>query len=97
MKSLSGKLVLHALAIALLATPAFAKSARHRHVQTYGSAHSPQYGYTYSPQYGYVYTPPPPELLYPPQTGSAYKPVYVPGFGNIGSSGDSISGSGSHY
>jgi hypothetical protein len=89
MKSLGGTLVLYALGIALLATPAFAKSTRHRYVQTYG--------YTYSPRYGYSYTPPPPSLLYAPQYGRAYTPVYVPGFGNIGSNGDSISGSGSHY
>jgi hypothetical protein len=81
MKSRKGKLVLSALAIALLATPAFAKSVRQRHLY----AQAPQYGYTYSPQYGYVYTPPPPSVLYAPQHGDAYTPVYIPGFGNIGS------------
>jgi hypothetical protein len=93
MKTLSGNLALCALITALLATPVFAKSTRHRHVRTYGYS----YGYTYSPQYGYSYTPPPPNLLYAPQYGNAYTPIYVPGFGNIGSNGDSISGSGSHY
>ena len=72
MKSLNGKLVLHALVIALLATPAFAKTTRYRHAHTFG--------YTYSPRYR-----------------NAYAPTYVPGFGNIGSNGDSISGSGMHY
>ena len=89
MKTPDRKLVLCALTIALAATPASAKSTRHRHAQTYG--------YTYSPQYGYIYTPPPPELLYAPQYGNAYKPVYIPGFGNFGSNGDTISGSGTHY
>jgi hypothetical protein len=89
MTTLNAKLVLYALGIALLTTPAFAKTTRHRHAQAYG--------YTYSPQHGYVYTPPPPDLLYAPQNGSAYKPIYVPGFGNIGGNGDSISGSGTHY
>lgn len=34
---------------------------------------------------------------YSPHYGNAYAPTYVPGFGNIGSNGDSISGSGMHY
>jgi hypothetical protein len=93
MKTLSGKLVLCALTAALLATPGFAKSTRHRHVHTYGYS----YGYTYSPQYRYSYNPPPPSSFYAPQSGSSYTPTYVPGFGNIGSNGDSISGSGTHY
>jgi hypothetical protein len=81
MKSLEIKLVLATLAIALLATPASAKSTRYRHLY----AQAPQYGYVYSPQYGYVYIPPPASVLYAPQSGDAYTPVYVPGFGNIGS------------
>jgi hypothetical protein len=89
MKSLGGKLVLGALGIALLAMPASAKSTLRRH--------APTYGYNYHSHYGYVYTPPPPNLLYAPQYGTAYTPIYVPGFGNIGSNGDSISGSGTHY
>jgi hypothetical protein len=79
--SLSEKLVLSALAIALITAPAFAKSTQHKHAYV----HTPQYGYIYSPQYGYVYIPPPPYLLYARQSGEAYTPVYVPGFGNIGS------------
>ena len=81
MKSSKRKLVPFTLAIAILATPAFAKSARHSHLY----AAAPQYGYIYSPQYGYVYIPPPARVLYAPQNGDAYTPVYVPGFGNIGS------------
>ena len=90
MTSLSGKLVLSILGITLLATPAFAKSTRHRHPYV----PTPQYGYIYSPQYGYTYIPPPPYLIYVPQTGYAYTPLYIPGFGNLGSSGPSISNGG---
>jgi len=80
MTSLSAKLVLCILAIALLATPVFAKTARHKHVYV----QTPQFGYIHTSQ-GYIYIPPPPELLYAPQPGNSYTPVYVPGFGNIGS------------
>ena len=82
MKSLNSKLLLSALGIALLATPTFAKSTRHRHLQNqapqYGYGYSPQYRYNYTRQYGYSYTP---------QYGDSYTPQYVPGFGNIGATG----------
>jgi hypothetical protein len=96
MKSFAGKLVLSALGLAILATPVLARQ-RHGHVYAHAPQHryhAPQYGYTYSPQYGYTYTPPPPQLLYAPQSGNTYTPIYVPGFGNIGSSGHTISGGG---
>jgi hypothetical protein len=68
MKSLNGKLVLSALTIAILTTPTFAKSARHRHAHVY----IPQYGYSYSGQYGNVYTPPPPNTSYAPAYRGSY-------------------------
>jgi hypothetical protein len=67
MKSLA---VLSALAIALTATPAVAKSTHHRRVHI----HAPRSGYAYGPRYA------PYSYYGPNEVGT----TYVPGFGNIG-------------
>jgi hypothetical protein len=90
MTSISAKLVLSALGIALLATPAFAKTTPHRHAfakttrHRHVSVQAPQYGYIYTPGRGYTYIPPPPELIYAQQHGNVFTPLYIPGFGNLG-------------
>jgi hypothetical protein len=84
MKSLNSKLLLSALGVALVAMPAVAHSARHRHVYNYAprrhvhnyAAHRPVQNS--APQYGYTYTP---------QSGYSFTPQYIPGFGNVGYSG----------
>jgi len=82
MTSLDSKLLLSALAIALLATPVFAHSARHRHV------------YHYAPHRHVYHHPRPYEYGYPRYGGGdSYTPQYVPGFGNLGATGGGVSDS----
>ena len=69
MKSL---VVLSSVAIALVATPAVARSTHHR-------LHAPRYGYTYGYNRPYNYYAP-----YKYNAPNEVGTTYVPGFGNIG-------------
>jgi hypothetical protein len=72
MKSLA---VLSSLTIALIATPAVAKSTHHRHVYV----HTQRYGYTFDPSYNRPYN-----YYAPYGPPNEVGTTYVPGFGNIG-------------
>jgi len=83
MKSLA---VLSSVAIALVATPAVAKSTHHSRAYI----HAPRYGYSYGPAYNRPYNYYAPYWSgteYAPGFGNSApepSPTYVPGFGNIG-------------